>query len=636
MHRRSFLGCLATAAIAGCQSSDVEAEFEVPEAVLVDERFDVVLTGAPADRPVRVTARADDGRSMTPPWSASATFQSDGDGTVNLAEQPPVSGSYEGVDPMGLFWSMRTDAPPAEAFFPPRDHEVALTASVDGDAVATATVQRRLAVEGVEATPLDDLVGTLFTPPGDGPAPAVLLLAGSSGRELTARAQLLASRGFLAGTLRYFGRPDSLPDVLADVPIEYVQRAVGLLSDHPRAADRQVAVWGISKGAELALLLGSHDDRVGAVVGLSPGTVVWEGFDDDGVPAGTSSWTIDGEPVPYIRLADFEDVPGDPTESPRRLYEYSELRADPERVAAATIPVERIRGPVQLFSGTNDNQWHSTAMGDRTVDRLADRDHPFPYAHHSFEGAGHSMPLPYLPTYGSSASPSYPLGGDPVANARASREHWAGAVETLADTIDGFDASSPNAQPETSAPSSTGESGGDSAPLVGAVGVAVATLAAVFALGRRALDSSSHDGPDSIYRRTARWAWTRDESDRSVSRNTVLFTAVIYVTALVLVGLAGALLGFLGYRSAAVSTWVFGIWFTTFIGSINVGWELLQLWSTGRTESPDERAEGDPGRELAPNVRLSRDTKIGLVVTVLALLVLIASFRIAVRLAASF
>jgi hypothetical protein len=38
-------------------------------------------------------------------WQSRATFISNDNGQVDLA-QPPVSGAYEGVAPMGLFWSM--------------------------------------------------------------------------------------------------------------------------------------------------------------------------------------------------------------------------------------------------------------------------------------------------------------------------------------------------------------------------------------------------------------------------------------------------------------------------------------------------------------------------------------------------
>lgn len=38
-------------------------------------------------------------------WRSEAVFLADPYGVVDLSTQAPVSGSYTGVDPMGLFWS---------------------------------------------------------------------------------------------------------------------------------------------------------------------------------------------------------------------------------------------------------------------------------------------------------------------------------------------------------------------------------------------------------------------------------------------------------------------------------------------------------------------------------------------------
>jgi nucleolar protein 56 len=575
VRRRPLLATLGTAVLAGCGAASTDAELRAPDATLVDGRFAVELAGAPSLTTVRMTARAEDGRSYTPTWSASATFRSTEDGTVSPAEQSPRSGSYDGVDPMGLLWSMDTDEPAAEAFFPPGDHDVTLTASVDGETVARTTVGRRLAVDGVESRPLDpvDLVGTIHTPPGDGPAPGVLLLHGAGGREPTAAARLLSARGFVACSLRYFGGDPSLPDVLAEVPVEYARRAVDRLLAHPRVAGPQVGVRGVSKGAELALLLGSHDGRVGAVVGVSPSTVVWEGFDGEGRPAGTSSWTVDGEPVPYVPLAAFGDVPGDPVRNPRALYEYSELRADPERVAAATVPVERVRGAVALFSGTDDRRWHSTAMADRAVDRLAEADHTHEHTHRRFEGAGHAMPLPYLPTYGASASPSSPLGGAPAPNARASEGHWFAGLETLAGVDEAFEPGTPPVEDDAPEPAVTPERGVLAGALVAG------------ALGAGALFRRTRDGDDD----GSLTGFLRSTSGR--------------VTFLCLSLVAGAGLVLLGRPGYATIAAVFAFLFLNDALSTRA-WDWLHVRIEERS---DDAAE--PGRELTPH-GVSTTTKV--------------------------
>jgi hypothetical protein len=39
-------------------------------------------------------------------WRGQAIFRADGRGVVSLDQARPISGSYQGVDGMGLFWSM--------------------------------------------------------------------------------------------------------------------------------------------------------------------------------------------------------------------------------------------------------------------------------------------------------------------------------------------------------------------------------------------------------------------------------------------------------------------------------------------------------------------------------------------------
>ena len=73
--------------------------------------------------------------------------------------------------------------------------------------------QRRLVeVEG--------LVGTLFCPNTSGPHPAVITLGGMGGGLREGGAEALASEGFAALALAYFGL-EGLPRELVEIPLEY-------------------------------------------------------------------------------------------------------------------------------------------------------------------------------------------------------------------------------------------------------------------------------------------------------------------------------------------------------------------------------------------------------------------------------
>lgn len=133
----------------------------------------------------------------------------------------------------------------------------------------------------------------------------------------------------------------------------------------------------------------------------------------------------------------------------------------------------------------------------------------------------------------------------------------------------------------------------------------------------------------SLLRRTAEWAWARDEVDPGSTPETLRYTVVMYTVTLGLIVAAGVVFVALGYRTSAFAVLLFGIWFTTFVGAMNVGWEFLKLRSARRRARRSAPEPTGPERELAVTIRLAEDTKIGFLVTVLALVVLFVSFELA-------
>lgn len=60
-----------------------------------------------------------------------------------------------------------------------------------------------------------------------------------------------------------------------------------------------------------------------------------------------------------------------------------------DHVSAATIKVERIKGPILLFSGKNDSVWPSSLMADMIEKRINDSDFKFDFNNIQYENAGH-------------------------------------------------------------------------------------------------------------------------------------------------------------------------------------------------------------------------------------------------------
>ena len=82
-----------------------------PPEVLLDEPTSIRLTGFPPDHEVTIRARTSGAAypSFTDTGQvreSDATFMTGSDGSVDLASQAPLRGSYDIANAMGLFWSM--------------------------------------------------------------------------------------------------------------------------------------------------------------------------------------------------------------------------------------------------------------------------------------------------------------------------------------------------------------------------------------------------------------------------------------------------------------------------------------------------------------------------------------------------
>jgi dienelactone hydrolase len=97
-------------------------------------------------------------------------------------------------------------------------------------------------------------------------------------------------------SLGYFGEP-GLPAQLKDIPLEYFQKALQWLATQPRIDPKRISVEGVSRGAELALLLGAYfPDLVHGVIACTTESHVLGAYPP---PASGPAWTVGGNPVPF-------------------------------------------------------------------------------------------------------------------------------------------------------------------------------------------------------------------------------------------------------------------------------------------------------------------------------------------------
>jgi dienelactone hydrolase len=268
-----------------------------------------------------------------------------------------------------------------------------------------------------------ELPSGVLAEPENGTGVGVLVLAGSSGRIDTDRARLLARHGATAMALRWFSG-EGQPPGICEAPLETFTVALDRLA---RTNDR-LGVVGVSKGAEAALLVAAHDTRVDVVAAFAPSHVAWAnlgpGLDGRSRPY-RSSWTLGGVPVPFVPYDDDWRATAEPPAF-RGLY-HASLARYPEAIAAATIPVERIRGDVIAVAGEDDQVWPSAGFARAIADRRSAHGRSTTVLTHP--DAGHRTVLPGESVV--SGGTAMTRGGTPQADAELGLMAWRALRDTL-------------------------------------------------------------------------------------------------------------------------------------------------------------------------------------------------------------
>jgi hypothetical protein len=172
---RTWIGmaCAVAMLTAGCSAHATETGPQLtakPDGVSMGIPVQVTVEGLPAGDQVRVWARTYDRHGQL--WESSGEFVTDGVGQVDLSTAASTGGTYTGVDPHGLFWSMRLPDQ-KQAPYPLMDaDDVVVLLGVDraGATVARTTLRRVVRESAGRVRPIAEagLVGDLYLPPGAG------------------------------------------------------------------------------------------------------------------------------------------------------------------------------------------------------------------------------------------------------------------------------------------------------------------------------------------------------------------------------------------------------------------------------------------------------------------------------------
>lgn len=291
-----------------------------------------------------------------------------------------------------------------------------VTVTAESDTAVKAQASASVRVSG------QSFVANLWLPPSKGPHAGVLLVGGSGGGIAWQDywGDILARHGFVALALAYFGM-EGLPKELDEIPLEYFLGAIEYMQRTPAIDRNRIGVVGVSRGGELALLLASHSPAIDAVVAFVPSAVVFQSTVSTGAGRKPrSSWTFRGRPFPFVARE-----PGDTAEP--LVNEFRRALAQRDQVANATIPVERIRGPILLLSGKEDTTWPSSDMSEMVVARLRNRKFRFSYEHIAYDHAGHMIHQ--------IRSDAVKRGGTEIDNSVAQQDAQRRTLEFLARTL---------------------------------------------------------------------------------------------------------------------------------------------------------------------------------------------------------
>jgi dienelactone hydrolase len=405
---------LPSIAFCGLHAQTLEV---VPNRVMADESASIRATGLPPNERLSIRAELIDGADMR--WTSQADFVADSEGRIDTSKQPAVAGSYLEVSSMGLIWSMMPSSRKASRYLPPRGFGVQtsvfrlMRGSVQ---LASARLEQIPMAEGVERVSLHDaeLRGTLFLPPGKDRHPGVLVLGGSEGGMPPRRAAWLASHGFAALALAYF-RYDDLPKELAGIPLEYFGHALNWMANRPEIAPDRIAVMGVSRGAELALQLGSMCPALKAVVAYAPANVRYPAC--CGFTSVPYAWTWEGRGLAF---------------RPLRSGFGQEAMA-----MQAVIKVEQTQGSILVISGKEDRVWDSSSMADSVVARLKQFRFAYNVEQLEYPHAGHAAGRPEIvpawqgPTRNPTSGRDMEMGGTPKGNAESSLDAISKVIDFL-------------------------------------------------------------------------------------------------------------------------------------------------------------------------------------------------------------
>nr|XP_033941549.1 peroxisomal succinyl-coenzyme A thioesterase-like [Pseudochaenichthys georgianus] len=412
-----------------------------PSRGLVDEKFTVLVQNLLPGFQLTIHAlhQCEDGHS----WEAFAHYTADATGIVNVSRDPSLGGTYSGVEPMGLLWSLRP-VPGSKTGLRWRKLNVqtlmVVTISVyqghqtegflDQVLLVSVVVERWYMAPGVRRVPIteDGLTATLFLPSGPGPFPGLLDLWGWGGKLVEYRAALLASHGIASMALDYL-TPQITKETGRMVDNDYFETAYRVLEQHPQILGSRIAMLGLSFGAGVTLRMAVYSK------GLKLSCAVCIN--------GSHVQPIDG-PLEQIMTYFNKNVEKTRFDEDNQLI-CRDLVLPIPTDPSLKVDVGRLQCPLLLVVGEDDQNWPSyeSAMDMREMMERAGNSHLLTVL--SYKNAGHLIEPPFTPNFRHRNTILNEItekmmalwGGELVAHSRAQEDAWRKMLVFLRENLYG-------------------------------------------------------------------------------------------------------------------------------------------------------------------------------------------------------
>jgi dienelactone hydrolase len=345
------------------------------------------------------------------PCLSYGVYRADQYGVVNLAETGPLSGSYKGIDSMGLFATCKEIRPIVrprhERDFTKEFVDCRLCVICGSEKVEKKFIRFFTSKKIMYKRVSVPITGHYFYHANNKNTNPILLLGGSEGvaNPMLPTAACLANKGFNVFCLQYFSPArdplpvKELPVFLRLIPIEYINKGIDWLCEI--SGSNQVFIMGFSRGAELALLISTLNEKVKKVVAISPSAYVWQG-----IYTISSAWSFKKKAIPcliVIPIFGFIDMVKNTIMGLFGLpqgyyfsYEMSRRILPNKYKERARIKIEETEATILLVAGSHDCVWNSKVAVNIIIDAMDSHNKGENIFCKVYEKAGHFYLPPFI------------------------------------------------------------------------------------------------------------------------------------------------------------------------------------------------------------------------------------------------